>query len=273
MRLTREEVKKYLVSVNTIGDGVEFSATIVLKWFIQKEKVLYQTLNKLKYGDKLLVGLFWTPLAQVQAIREKVDEIKRDRNVDGPQIYERKDHGVIPPSHFQTNEFTFVFQTITNTYGVPDYKEVNPSVFGCVTFPFLFGVMYGDMAHGVCLFFVATLLVLFSDSIKKTSLRDITQVRYILWMMGFFAIFNGICYNDFASIPFEAGSCYSRQGNIGVRQDDQCVYGIGFDPIWKFSDNELTYSNSLKMKTSVIFGVVQMSLGIFMKAFNALYFK
>ena len=41
MRLTREEVKKYLVSVNTIGDGVEFSATIVLKWFIQKEKVLY----------------------------------------------------------------------------------------------------------------------------------------------------------------------------------------------------------------------------------------
>lgn len=51
------------------------------------------------------------------------------------------------------------------------------------------------------------------------------------------------------------------------------MYGIGFDPIWKFSDNELTYSNSLKMKTSVIFGVVQMSLGIFMKAFNALYFK
>lgn len=113
-----------------------------------------------------------------------------------------------------------MFQTITNTYGVPDYKEVNPSVFGCVTFPFLFGVMYGDMAHGVCLFFVATLLVIFSDSIKKTSMRDLTQVRYILWMMGFFAIFNGICYNDFASIPFEAGSCYSRQGNIGVRTDD-----------------------------------------------------
>lgn len=51
------------------------------------------------------------------------------------------------------------------------------------------------------------------------------------------------------------------------------MYAIGFDPIWKFSTNELTFSNSLKMKTSVIFGVVQMSLGIFMKAFNALYFK
>lgn len=40
MRITREEVRKYLISVNTI-EGSEFSATIVLKWFIQKERVLY----------------------------------------------------------------------------------------------------------------------------------------------------------------------------------------------------------------------------------------
>lgn len=78
-------------------------------WFILKEKVLYTTLNKLKFGDKLLVGLFWTPLGQVSQLKEQIDEIKRDRNVDGPQIYERKDHGVIPPSYFKTNEFTNVF--------------------------------------------------------------------------------------------------------------------------------------------------------------------
>jgi hypothetical protein len=40
MRLTREEVKKYLISVNTI-EGSPFAATIVLKWFIHKEKILY----------------------------------------------------------------------------------------------------------------------------------------------------------------------------------------------------------------------------------------
>lgn len=37
--------------------------------------------------------------------------------------------------------------------------------------------------------------------------------------------------------------------------------------------NELTYMNSLKMKLSVIFGVLQMSLGVFMKAFNSLYYQ
>jgi len=108
MRLTRQEVKKYLESINTI-EGSNLSAVIVQMWFILKEKVLYTTLNKLKFGDKLLVGLFWTPLGQVSTLKEQIDEIKKDRNVDGPQIYERKDHGVIPPSYFKTNEFTNVF--------------------------------------------------------------------------------------------------------------------------------------------------------------------
>lgn len=115
--------------------------------------------------------------------------------------------------------------------------------------------MYGDMGHGLCLFLASSLIVLFSDSIKKTSLRGICEARYILWMMSFFAIFCGVCYNDFVSIPFDAGSCYDRVGPIGVNRPD-CVYAIGFDPVWVLSSNELTFSNSLKMKTSVIFGVV-----------------
>lgn len=35
-----------------------------------------------------------------------------------------------------------------DTYGVPRYKEANPALFTAATFPFLYGIMYGDMGHG-----------------------------------------------------------------------------------------------------------------------------
>jgi len=49
-----------------------------------------------------------------------------------------------------------------NTYGIPRYKEFNPAVFTTITFPFLFGVMFGDIAHGFLLFLCGILLIVFS---------------------------------------------------------------------------------------------------------------
>jgi V-type H+-transporting ATPase subunit a len=45
------------------------------------------------------------------------------------------------------------------------------------------------------------------------------------------------------------------------------------DPAWYMSKSELVFINSLKMKTSVIFGVAQMAFGVCCKALNARYFK
>ena len=52
-----------------------------------------------------------------------------------------------------------------------------------------------------------------------------------------------------------------------------CVYPLGLDPTWHLGANELAFNNSLKMKLSVILGVLQMGLGVCMKALNAAYFK
>jgi vacuolar-type H+-ATPase subunit I/STV1 len=47
-----------------------------------------------------------------------------------------------------------------DTYGVPRYKEANPALFAAATFPFLYGVMYGDIGHGFCLFLLGLYLVI-----------------------------------------------------------------------------------------------------------------
>jgi len=46
--------------------------------------------------------------------------------------------------------------------------EFNPGLFTCVTFPFLFGVMFGDILHGGLLLVLGLFLILNNDSISDT---------------------------------------------------------------------------------------------------------
>lgn len=97
-----------------------------------------------------------------------------------------------------------------NTYGVPQYKELNPAVFTAVTFPFLFGVMFGDVFHGALLFFLGVYLCLITPK-AGTTMRDIHNLRYMVLLMGLFSTYCGYIYNDFTSMPLEVAGppCYA----------------------------------------------------------------
>ena len=152
---------------------------------------------------------------------------------------------------------------VTDTYGIPAYKEVNPSVFACVTFPFLFGMMFGDMGHGGLLFLFAAYLTLFEPMLRTGLLKSALELRYILLLMGWFAFFCGFMYNDFVSIPINFwDSCYDYATGHLKPGNKQCVYPAGVDPVWYLSKQEITFSNSMKMKMAVIFGVAHMTLAI-----------
>jgi V-type H+-transporting ATPase subunit a len=146
---------------------------------------------------------------------------------------------------------------------VPHYKEVNPSIYACATFPFLFGIMFGDVGHGGLLFIFASFLVLAEPWLKNTALKPALEMRYILLMMGFFALYCGFLYNDVVSIPLNIwDSCYDFKTGQKIKTKPHCVYPAGIDPVWYVSKQEITFSNSLKMKLAVIFGVCHMTLAI-----------
>jgi len=102
----------------------------------------------------------------------------------------------------------------------------------------------------------------------------------LIFLMALFAIYQGALYNEFFSLPMNFGSQYVLQygprfnnNTFQLRERDPTkIYAFGVDPVWKGSTNELLYYNSVKMKMSIIVGVIQMSLGIFLHLLNALYF-
>lgn len=276
------------------------------KWTVLQEKATYHALNMFRADvSGMLRAEGWVIKEALGNVRRAVTRAHMaadDKSM--PSLVDTvATPWPVPPTYFETNKFTDAFQAFVETYGCPRYREVNPSVFTAVTFPFLFGVMYGDIGHGFCVLLFGLYLILTERKLEHPGsmgemMASIYGGRYMLFMMGAFAIYAGLIYNDFFSLPlnlfgskFAYPDCleshdretkcvaeYMIDGEMtyvnatDVSSGDN-VYAMGLDPIWKTSSNELLFFNSFKMKISVIFGIVQMTFGILLKGWNTLYFR
>jgi len=139
-------------------------------------------------GNRVLRAEGWCAMNKKERIQQMLESVTRDKGVGQAMMTDMLITGRKPPTYFETTDFTLAFQKIVDTYGVPRYKEFNPAVPTIITFPFLFGVMYGDVFHGSCLLlFALTLFALgkFTD-INKTSFGAMYFARYVVLFMGFF---------------------------------------------------------------------------------------
>jgi V/A-type H+-transporting ATPase subunit I len=59
------------------------------------------------------------------------------------------EEGEDPPTCNKNNKFVSPFESVTNMYEVPNYKEVDPNPMMSIWFWFIFGMMMGDVGYGV----------------------------------------------------------------------------------------------------------------------------
>jgi V-type H+-transporting ATPase subunit a len=91
--------------------------------------------------------------------------------------------------------------------------------------------------------------------------------------MGIMGVYCGSLYNDCMSIPVSLYSpTWEYVGDADTATRSGAVYPYGVDPAWYHTKNQLTFFNGMKMKTSVILGVTQMSFGIFLGLMNHIHF-
>lgn len=108
-----------------------------------------------------MIGAIWVPAKFRGELLNKITELRDNKNLTAPQLDLENDDEhpyMTQPTYYQVNEFIYPFQQVTINYGVQNYKEINPTTMGAVTFPFLFGVMFGDVFHGFLLLCFGTYL-------------------------------------------------------------------------------------------------------------------
>ncbi|KAJ2769125.1 H(+)-transporting V0 sector ATPase subunit a [Coemansia nantahalensis] len=257
-------------------------------WFavVRKEKAIYHTLNLFNYdaNRNCLIAEGWCATNDIPAIQSALHLATEDAGSNVPTVLQELRTTKEPPTFIRTNKFTDGFQNIVDAYGVPKAGEVNPGLFTCITFPFLFALMFGDLGHGALMTLGAALLCVYEQRLawlaKSESLRMFYSGRYIVLLMGLFSMFTGLLYNDLFSraMPlFRSGWAWpADRGGEGVTVEATRlggVYPIGIDPAWHHASNSLLFTNSYKMKMSIVLGVVHMTLGICLQVPNALHFR
>lgn len=256
----------------TKESGVSFMEECRIR--VGKDLRIYEELNKFKLEDKILSAWVWVPAEDQDQLKARITHMtNHNPNIKAYVLdasYENL--RIVPPTYFKLSDVTAPFQEIVDTYGVPRFGEANPGLPTIVTFPYLFGIMFGDIGHGAILLGFAFMLVKFSELWRQKGLA-LVNYRFMFLALGFFACFCGLIYNDFLGIPWRLfPSCFRRVHKRFERNDPDCTYIAGFDSTWFESKQEIGFMNSFKMKLSIIVGVVHMVGGIMLKGVNNLHF-
>jgi V/A-type H+-transporting ATPase subunit I len=146
-----------------------------------------------------------------------------------------------PPSKFKNLPIVRSFETLTRLWGYPIYKEIDPTMILTITFPIIFGLMFGDIGHGLMLFIGGV----FFYYRKKNQPGSWKNISIILALCGVCSIIAGFLYGDFFGMNYE---------NSGFP-----LHPLLFNPVT---------SMMTALKFSVYIGTAMLSLGFLIEAIN-----
>jgi V-type H+-transporting ATPase subunit a len=265
---------------NTLDAELTQIARSLAAWMIviKKEKAVYSALNMCSYDQarKTLIAEAWCPTNALPLIKSTLQDVNDRAGLSVPTIVNQIKTNKTPPTYNKTNKFTEGFQTIINAYGTAKYQEVNPGLPTIITFPFLFAVMFGDLGHGFIMFTAACAMIYWEKPLARSKQDELFSMaffgRYIMLMMGLFSMYTGLLYNDCFSKAFtifpsawewSVPEGYVEGDTLEAALKGSYRYPFGLDWNWHETLNELLFTNSYKMKLSILMGWVHVCYSTF----------
>jgi len=194
----------------------------------------------------------WVPAAQADALRRTVMEVTGGQAVVEVREPNRDEieQGRVP-SHVSHSAFLAPFQRLVHGYGVACYREIEPTVLFAVTFLLMFGIIFGDLGHGLCLLAIGLLTRRFA---KGAAVRD---VGFVIAAAGATSMLFG---------TFFQGSLFGKS-----LRDIGFPLTLGFEPIRFEGEGAGAAEHVVRyLVLAIVLGMVLISLGAVLNVVNRL---
>lgn len=106
------------------------------------------------YNDRFII-CGWCPSDDSEMLKKEISKI------DGDEITLEaigKETKLSPPVKLKNNPIVRPYEYYVGMYGLPSYKESDPTAFVAITYTLLFGIMFGDLGQGLVLSLVGYLM-------------------------------------------------------------------------------------------------------------------
>jgi V/A-type H+/Na+-transporting ATPase subunit I len=94
----------------------------------------------------------WTSVAGVESLRDRLAPL------GGALVELESPRWVDPPTLLRPLRVGSAFRPLVDTYGPARYADIDPTPFTAITFVLMFGMMFGDVGHGLMLVLLALIL-------------------------------------------------------------------------------------------------------------------
>jgi len=163
-----------------------------LLWQVRASRLLADAMarfGRLHY-TYLIIG--WVPSARLDLLSQKLKEASKNIVIEATPSSQYGESNQHVPVALENPGVLGSFQMLVTTYARPRYEEIDPTILIAVTFPLLFGAMFGDVGQGLVLALLGWVLA----SKRVPALTGMAGLGTIIMACGLVATVFGFLYGS-----------------------------------------------------------------------------
>lgn len=212
-----------------------------LWWDVHVSRLMADAIARFGQLRHTYVVVGWVPTAELQALTERLKAASKEILIETMPT-ERTAHSANVPVALTNNKWLKPIQELITTYGRPGYGELDPTFMVMLTFPILYGAMFGDLGQGLLMMLVGAL------AHKRIFMKGLQSIGLLLVYCGFFASVFGTLY----------GSIFGFEGH-----HIQEYLGFHFEPLWISPVNDILTILGLAIDAGIVILLFSYLLSLF----------